>query len=181
MNIFLQAFLWNDEPAYRYFLVLGLHLISFGCFHFVKAPGNKFEQTITFFLTKRDNHEQPMIGNLANARILIGAILSVANLIFTVLEMHTLVRKLFKSQNFTDYLQFSSVCYYDHSLYCLNKWVTHWEYVASFGLRTAGLIISTCLALPWPLLLLCLTMTNRSNKTLPCKETLRNRKLTDML
>ena len=176
MNIFLQAFLWNNEPAYRYFLVLGLHLISIGCLHFVKAPGNKFEQIIAPFLTRQDNPEQPMIGNLANARILIGAILSVANLIFTVLEMHTLVRKLFKSQNFTDYLQFSSVCYYDHSLYCPNKWV----HVASLGLQTAGLIISTCLALPWPLLLLCLTMNNGSNKTLPGKETPRNRKLIDM-
>ena len=65
-------------------------------------------------------------------------------------------------------MQFSSVCYDDHSYYCPNNRV----YGASYGLRTAGFIISICLALPWPLLLLWLT--NGCTK-----ETLR--KLTDLL
>ena len=93
----LQAFLWYNEPAYQYFLVLSLHLVSFGCLHFVKAPGNKFETIIASFLARCDNYKQLISGNLANTRTLIGAILSVANLIFTAVEMHVLVRECFKS------------------------------------------------------------------------------------
>merc|ERR1719432_67517 len=130
------AFLWNDEPEYLYLLALGLHLLSIGCLFSVQAM-SKFEQMIASFLTRWDNYKQPISGNLANARILIGATLSTINLIFTTLEMHIL---------------FTSSCY-------------------------IGLIISICLALPWPLLVLWLT--NRSNKTLLCQETFR--KLNDEL
>ena len=92
----LQAFLWNDEPEYRHLLALGLHLLSIGCLFSVQAM-SKFQQMIASLLTRWDNYKQPISGNLANARILIGATLSIINLIFTALEMHTLVRKLFKS------------------------------------------------------------------------------------
>ena len=61
-------------------------------------------------------------------------------------------------KHFTEYLQFSSSCYYDQLITATT--VQH----GCYGLRTAGLIISICLALPWPLLVLCLT--NRCNKTL---------------
>ena len=94
--VFLQAFLWNaDEPKYRYLLALGLHLLSIGCLFSVHAM-SKFEQMIASLLTRWDNYEQPISGNLANARILIGTTLSITNLIFTALEMHTLVREIFK-------------------------------------------------------------------------------------
>ena len=97
---FLQAFLWNDdEPEYLYLLALGLHLLSIGCLFSVQAM-SKFEQMIASLLTRWDNYKQPISGNLANARIIIGAILSVANLIFTAVEMHILVRNHFKSQKY---------------------------------------------------------------------------------
>ena len=79
---FLQALLWNDEPAYRYFFVLGLYLFSLA-----KTPENDFFSTL---LARWDGYEQKM------ARILIGTIFSVVNVIFTVLEMHILVGKRFK-------------------------------------------------------------------------------------
>ena len=61
-------------------------------------------------------------------------------------------------KHFTEYLQFSSSCYYDQLI------TASTVQNGCYGLRTAGLIISICLALPWPLLVLCLT--NRCNKTL---------------
>ena len=122
-NIFLQAFLWNDDPAYRYFLVLGLHLISIGCLFSVQAMS-------TSFLTRLNNYKQPTIsGNLANARILIGATLSITNLIFTALEMHILVRQLFTSQKFYRVfaVQFILLLWsVDHCFYC-PKWVLRFE------------------------------------------------------
>lgn len=72
------AFLWNDDPAYCYFLVLGLQLISIGCLFSVQAM-SKFEQIIASFLTRLDNYKQPISDNLANARILIGATLSMTD------------------------------------------------------------------------------------------------------
>ena len=77
-----QAFLGIYEPAYRYFFVLGLHLFSLA-----KTPEIHFFSTL---LARWDGYKQKM------ARILIGKIFSVVNVIFTALEMHILVRKRFK-------------------------------------------------------------------------------------
>lgn len=53
----------------------------------------------------------------------------------------------------------------------------NWEYTAGYGLQAAGLILSICLAFPWPLLLL--NSNNSCTNIFPSKETIR--KLTDLL
>lgn len=81
-----QAFLWKDDPVFRYFFVLGLHLFSLGGLYIALSPGARMGKRLTFFLASWDSHKQQI------ARVLLGAILSVCNITFTALEMHALVR-----------------------------------------------------------------------------------------
>jgi len=121
----LGAFLWNEQAIGVigcYFFVLGLHLFSLGCLHFVQAPQTKLGKLLSSFLARCEEKFKPHI-----ARMLVGTIVSVGNIIFTVVEMHIL----------------------------LNKWNTY-GYDTS-DLQRAGVIFSICLSLPWPLLHLLLT------------------------
>ena len=155
--------------------MFGLHLFSLGWLHFLQAPGTKFEKLISSFLTRWDNKKPQNasgedVVHPYHARTLICIILCIANAIFTALEIHFsnfLVRKNQILQHLLITLQFKKNECYDYGY--------SYDYICnsgSFGLQTAGLIFSICLALPWPLLLLWLTNT----KTRPCQET-----FTDML
>ena len=95
-----QAFLWNDEPVIgSYFFVVGLHLFSLGSLHFVKAPQTKLGKFLSSFLARYEENLKPHI-----ARMLIGAILSVGNIVFTVVEMNILVR-----ENVSDHLKLTEM------------------------------------------------------------------------
>ena len=80
-----QAFLLEKHKSvYPYFLVLGLHEFSLGCFFIAHALRKKLGNSLPSFLARWDSQRQ---------KILIGIIVSAANIIFTVLEIHFLVRK----------------------------------------------------------------------------------------
>jgi len=137
------AFLWEDKSVYPYFFVLGLHLSSLAIFYIVQDPGTTFGKLLCSYAhayARWDSQRQ---------HIIIGAILSVANIIFTAMEL------LFLFDQWND-------CYY----YSGNRIC----YVLSSSLRASCLICSICLALPWPLLLLW--PTNSCIKTFQFQETL---------
>jgi len=88
---FVGAFLWEDESVFAYFLVLGFHLSSLAIFYIAQDSGTKLEMLLcshTHAYAIWDSHKQ---------HIVIGAILSVANSIFTALEILFLVRKHIRS------------------------------------------------------------------------------------
>ena len=82
---FLQALLWSNEPTYRYFFAISLHLFSLGWLYFALF------QLFSSLLARWDSSYKQKA-----ARIFIGTIFSVANVIPTALELHILVRKHFK-------------------------------------------------------------------------------------
>ena len=85
---YLQAFLSEKyKSVYPYFVLLGLHEFSLGCFFIAHALRKKLGKLLPSFQAKLDGQKQ---------QILIGIIVSAANIIFTVLEMHILVGKRFK-------------------------------------------------------------------------------------
>jgi len=79
------AFLGINKPAHCYFFVLGLHLLSLGCLHLANAQGIR---SFSSLLERWDSCCKQKI-----ASIFIG---TVANFIFTALELYTLVGKHFK-------------------------------------------------------------------------------------
>merc|ERR550517_634042 len=119
------ALLWEEKSVYPYIFVLGLHLSSLAIFYIAQDPGTTIGKLLCSYA-----HANARWDSLKQ-HILIGAILSVANIIFTALEILFLFDKW-------------DNCFY-HSGRC---------YVLSYSLRATGLICSICLALPWPLLLL---------------------------
>ena len=82
---YLQAFLLEKHKSvYPYFVLLGLHEFLLGCFFIAHALHAKLGKLLPSFLARWDSQKQ---------QILIGIIVSAANIIFTVLEIHFLVRK----------------------------------------------------------------------------------------
>jgi len=77
------------------------------------------------------------------AKIILGAILSLGNFSFTALQLHFLLGQ--------------------------RAWPDEETNNADYGLRISGLIITLCLALPWPLFMLWPTTNN--NDKYQCKET----------
>jgi len=123
------AFLGINKPAHCYFFVLGVHLLSLGCLHLANAQGIR---SFSSLLDKWDS-----CCKQKTASIFIG---TVANFIFTALELYTLFNNDF------DYDDFDCSYGRDGWMYCYG-----WPFVI------LGLIFSIFLALPWPLLLLWTT------------------------
>jgi len=123
------AFLGINKPAHCYFFVLGLHLLSLGCLHLANAQGIR---SFSSLLERWDSCCKQKI-----ASIFIG---TVANFIFTALELYTLFNNDF------DYDDFDCSYGRDGWMFCYG-----WPFII------LGLIFSIFLALPWPLLLLWTT------------------------
>jgi len=123
------AFLGINKPAHCYFFVLGLHLLSLGCLHLANAQGIR---SFSSLLERWDSCCKQKI-----ASIFVG---TVANFIFTALELYTLFNNDF------DYDDFDCSYGRDGWMFCYG-----WPFII------LGLIFSIFLALPWPLLLLWTT------------------------
>merc|ERR550517_2194449 len=75
------ALLWEEKSVYPYLFVLGLHLSSLAVFYIAQNPGTTFGKLLCSYAhayARWDSRKQ---------HILIGAILSVANIIFTAMEL----------------------------------------------------------------------------------------------
>merc|ERR1712192_76495 len=83
------AFLGINKPAHCYFFVLGVHLLSLGCLHLANAQGIR---SFSSLLDKWDS-----CCKQKTASIFIG---TVANFIFTALELYTLFNNDFDYDDF---------------------------------------------------------------------------------
>ena len=174
--------MWTNYPdngrCYYFYALTGLlspQLFLLGLLHYVHRAQTKL---LSSFLTRWQSRQQQL------AKIILGAILSLGNFSFTALQLHFLVSLQLYFLNKPNYSAFCAARPKGLAWRRVKQrrlWIAdlrpdyHHLMALIIGLTDdriiliSGLIITLCLALPWPLFMLWPTTNN--NDKYQCKET----------